>query len=484
LDSELRSRAKQRRTNGDRGDDGRGGVSDILAFMDDGQLVIPFSDLQFFLDRFTELGPNHGLTLSKNKTQMLTSISGISPIPFLSSSDQIDLNYCINTYTTEKKETLLGVDVLGYPIGNPKFMETHLIRTDEKLTTDTVTLFQELPSLQTSTCLFKHCLLARLPYHSYTDVLTTPLPPRHLDPFCRQTPHTRRIDLITRQALKHSTGHPDISHSSLQLAQLPTRHGGCGFYDPKFSTSAAFIAQCIRSIRYATSGIVFSKDHRHRLPSSIQSTYANWTSSSLPFFQHLLTEINIFIPIHPDLSTSDDPITLLTVEKSLSSIQTFLLKPGLPSIIERFLRFSPPEHTLHFASTRQSYSMQAILDSSCLKSDYLLSNDRFRITLRRHFRFPIISTPLPSCKCGTTLDPYGDHIFSCLRISKAKAHNKIRDCFFLILKEIAPIAKLTRTSHCIGVEPKGLLPNFPTNRPADVALKLNSNYANPLHHFD
>jgi hypothetical protein len=56
-------------------------------------------------------------------------------------------------------------------------METHLTHTDEKLTTDTVFLFQELPSLQTSTCLFKHCLLACLPYHSYTDVLTSPLPP-------------------------------------------------------------------------------------------------------------------------------------------------------------------------------------------------------------------------------------------------------------------------------------------------------------------
>eukprot|EP00978_Attheya_sp_CCMP212_P013732 scaffold34572_cov54-Attheya_sp.AAC.2 len=360
-------------------------------------------------------------------------------------------------------------------------MEQHLIKTDATLTTDTSTLFQELPSLQTSTCLFKHCLLACLPNHSYTDVLTSPLPPQHQDPFCRQTPHTQRIDLLTKNALKYATGHSNITPSSLQLSQLPTRHEGCGLYDSKFSTSSAFIFQCIRCIRYATTGIRFTKDHCVILPTSITSLYTNWPTLSLPFFQHLQAEINILVPFHPELSNLKDPNSFLANEAPLPTLQQFLLIPGTPSIIKRFLHFVPPEHTLHYASARQSFTMQAVLDSSRLKQDHHLSNDKFRITLCCHFRLPIISSPLPKCNCGTILDPYGDHLFSCKSHSKTTIHNKFRDSFFLILKEISPLSSLIRTHHGIGIEPKGLLPNFPsTNRPADVALKLHPHYANAL----
>eukprot|EP00978_Attheya_sp_CCMP212_P033644 scaffold136786_cov30-Attheya_sp.AAC.1 len=85
--------------------------------MDDGQVVLPYSNLRFFLDRFTALGPSYGLNLEKDKTVILTSTSGISPTPLLSSSDQqADLIYSIQTYATNKQENLHGIDVLGYPI--------------------------------------------------------------------------------------------------------------------------------------------------------------------------------------------------------------------------------------------------------------------------------------------------------------------------------------------------------------------------------
>eukprot|EP00978_Attheya_sp_CCMP212_P017883 scaffold48193_cov52-Attheya_sp.AAC.1 len=164
LDNELRARAKIRRKNKDLGDDGRGSVSDILTYMDDGQVVIPYVDLRFFLDRITELGPTFGLSLELNKTTILTSTSGISPMPFLPPQSQQDLQYCLDKYTNPCAETLDGVDILGYPIGNKKFMTNSLLKTDDKLLSDTTNLFNDLPSLQTSTTLFKHCLLTRLPY--------------------------------------------------------------------------------------------------------------------------------------------------------------------------------------------------------------------------------------------------------------------------------------------------------------------------------
>eukprot|EP00978_Attheya_sp_CCMP212_P028016 scaffold95562_cov33-Attheya_sp.AAC.1 len=52
----------------------------------------------------------------------------------------------------------------------------------------------------------------------------------------------------------------------------------------------------------------------------------------LPFFQHFLAKINIFIPHYPDLSSSNNPITLLTIEKkcSHSSNNFFLNLDYLP----------------------------------------------------------------------------------------------------------------------------------------------------------
>jgi hypothetical protein len=51
-------------------------------------------------------------------------------------------------------------------------------------------------------------------------------------------------------------------------------------------------------------------------------------------------------------------------------------------------------------------------------------------------------------------------------------HNRLRDSFYLILSHLAPYAKYTTTTADVALEPTGLIPSFPTLRPADVALRL------------
>jgi hypothetical protein len=173
-------------------------------------------------------------------------------------------------YTNPCAKTLDGVDILRYPIGNKTFMTQSLLTMDNKLHSDTTNLFNDLPSLQTSTTLFKHCLLTR------------------------------------------------------------------------------FISQKIRSIQYVTSSIRFTKDLCIKLPASICSTYANWQISSLPFFHHLVVELDIFRHTHPNLFEENNTYQHLSSEISLSTILRFLLFPCIPSIIERFQCFTPEEETLHF----------------------------------------------------------------------------------------------------------------------------------------
>jgi hypothetical protein len=118
--------------------------------------------------------------------------------------------------------------------------------------------------------------------------------------------------------------------------------------------------------------------------SSLLPSHPFIPTSSLPFFQLLQAEINIIVPFHPDLSNLEDPNSFLANKAPLPALQQFLLLPGAPSITKQFLCFVPPEHTLHYASARQSFTMQAVLDSSRLKQDHCLSNNRFRITLCCH----------------------------------------------------------------------------------------------------
>jgi hypothetical protein len=95
----------------------------------------------------------------------------------------------------------------------------------------------------------------------------------------------------------------------------------------------------------------------------------------------------------------------------------------------------------------------------------------FQLALLRKLRLPL--SQLPSiCLCGRPIDPYGDHFFSCLRFSKLLLHNRVRDIFFQVLKNLAPLADLTCSKADVAREPPGLLPDYPTLRPADVALRL------------
>jgi hypothetical protein len=64
-------------------------------------------------------------------------------------------------------------------------------------------------------------------------------------------------------------------------------------------------------------------------------------------------------------------------------------------------------------------------------------------------------------------------IFSlCPRSSKTNLHNRVPDSWYLMLSHIASLAQLASTSTDIACEPSGLVPQFPSIRPAAVAIRL------------
>jgi hypothetical protein len=66
IQSELNTRAEQRRINGEPGDDGLGTLGLILAYVDDCNILLHHEDVLYFLNRFKELA-NHWVQFSTQK---------------------------------------------------------------------------------------------------------------------------------------------------------------------------------------------------------------------------------------------------------------------------------------------------------------------------------------------------------------------------------------------------------------------------------
>ena len=73
LDLKLRSRAAKRKQNKTLLDDNEGGITNLLAFVDDLNAVVPIEDSLFYCKTFTQLANNLGLRIREDKSIILTS---------------------------------------------------------------------------------------------------------------------------------------------------------------------------------------------------------------------------------------------------------------------------------------------------------------------------------------------------------------------------------------------------------------------------
>ena len=164
LDTRLRARAAQRKQNKNKLDDGEGGITNLLAFVDDLNAVVPIEDSLFYCTTFTQLANNLGLRIREDKSVILTSTNGISPIPHLKTESKNILNECIQTFTAGK-ETTDGIVILGFPIGSRPFINNHLDKLSIKIRKTLKALQTNLDSIQTVGQLFNNSILPKF-YHT------------------------------------------------------------------------------------------------------------------------------------------------------------------------------------------------------------------------------------------------------------------------------------------------------------------------------
>ena len=79
INNALRQRAAERLANGITHDDGRGGITNLLGFIDDISTVVPLEDLLFLCQQFRDRGLSLGCFINPDKRRILTSTNGTSP---------------------------------------------------------------------------------------------------------------------------------------------------------------------------------------------------------------------------------------------------------------------------------------------------------------------------------------------------------------------------------------------------------------------
>jgi hypothetical protein len=131
----LHARAAERLASGNPGDDGYGGITHLLSYVDDISTCIYLPDLEFFCNTLKTNGTALRCFVNTAKTRILTSCNGTSPLPLISASNPklgLSIANTIATFSTSPHPTgttapaipvelTHGFCLLGHPVGSATF---------------------------------------------------------------------------------------------------------------------------------------------------------------------------------------------------------------------------------------------------------------------------------------------------------------------------------------------------------------------------
>ena len=312
LDIELRKRAATRLRNGDPGDDGFGGITHLLGYVDDVSACTPLEDLKFLCDRFATIGAPIGCFVNPMKTRILTSTSGHSPLPDiheLNPTLATSISDAISKYSTKSNdinilgpplpaEITTGFRLLGSPVGSPAFAREYFNTQLVEIQSCITTMSTAITDRQTKLRLFSQCLIQKIPHLLGSDVLyhydTDTPPPDWTD---WNGPLTAATNHIIAWFISDIIGVPTLPHHALLITQLCIKAGGLGILDPRTRAIPDFILTFTTSTRHATRGIHLNKHlnnvHLHPTIAELYSTTINPDSLILKRFHHILPNIVI-----------------------------------------------------------------------------------------------------------------------------------------------------------------------------------------------
>lgn len=122
----------------------------------------------------------------------------------------------------------------------------------------------------------------------------------------------------------------------------------------------------------------------------------------------------------------------------------------------------PPEVQPYLSAMLCPLTSLALVGMSHQDQATCLDNDLFRLAILRKLHLLLWDAPPARlCRCGKTIDIYGDHFFTCSKMHKGGAHNVICNALHLILEELGPIAGLCFMRNDVRLEAQNLSQRFP-----------------------
>ena len=299
----LSTRALERIRQHITADDNLGGVSHTASVMDDTSVCLLHEDLLPFLNEFDSLGKPYGIHLNKTKTKILTSTTGTSPQPTLSSVNRTHLQNALaflNPDDPSAAEITDGTRFLGHPIGSDSFIQNFLSARLDHIE-KSATAIRALQNSQTKSILFRSCVLPKITHLLADDILLLLRHRSNTPPNSTiwQNFLSPRLDQITKTFLCHLTHTKHIPDHSLYLAHLSCALGGLGYPCHRTTAVPALLNSLGRSLRLATSehypkahttaffppttGLTSPTPSNHRPFLDIHSHFASLFTNTFPF---------------------------------------------------------------------------------------------------------------------------------------------------------------------------------------------------------
>jgi hypothetical protein len=288
VDKKLRDKAHirklQKRTISD---DGEGGIPIIMAYMDDVNFIVPYTDVELLLETFDRIGAPLGARMNTEKTRIMTTSSGISILPRLQAASfetGQSLERAILKFSTKFDENnqrvpveiTTGLRVLGVPLGSQEYNQTFINRQFFKATEESTRILDGLNDLQTMLRLFKTCTLHKMTHLFASDVLNTTTESLPTKWWLYDSEMTTNFQTMTTEFLSNLMGRNDLPTISELICTIAVKNGGLGLQHPRSNAIPAFILTTKRCISYATTG-VYVGNHRPKvkLPDNITALYSN-----------------------------------------------------------------------------------------------------------------------------------------------------------------------------------------------------------------
>ena len=473
IDKELKKRAQTRYEKGLLGDDKKGSRTNLMAYVDDLNCVIPYEDAYFFCKKFKELATKIGLKLNNKKSSILTNTNKISIKPFISNQNRNNLEKCLKEFT-ENKENNEGVTILGFPIGNTSYIMQKMTDLTKKVTTSFNLTKDNLESIQTVGQIFTHTLIPKFYYTLCADVFLHAKTSNNIYEY--NSTHSKEINNTFTQVLKYLTKEDIIPQHVKELSERPTSQNGLHLLNPSKSAITATCAPILKSIQMAKEGIPTGQEHII-LPSPIRNIYKNWTKSENNIFTTLNTHITQIISTLEKNNTTQ--ISTQYIEDFSYNCPAHLIHEKIMHEFyeqnkHKIFNITPPKSRHILPGILTSKIPTTLLKPNRQTKENRIANEDFILSMRRSHRMHILNKDITlKCKCGSIIDNFGDHLFKCTRHSKTKLHNHIRNTIHFITENIGIHANFIKSKDGCTKEEIGLIPAYPLIRPGDIIIHPN-----------